>query len=285
MNLEDKARRNEQKFRSVSYAFVFLMMACMVLTINVLIHNLLPDWHSGIMAGILLFIVIDRLYLHRYLKSLTPWSSEWAIALGVQWIVIAVFSRFLLSYVNGPAALVSDLALIARGYLAVLLTPEYVITLFLAATLWTLLTEFLELLDEMGLDMKWALAEHPPLVQAEMVPAHQRMVSLIFTTGVVLVVLTAMTRLNLQNVVSNSTGVPSVEWSRFSGGEAGALLYFVFGLALLSVSRLMSLQTHWNRVRIPVSSANLPRQWGIYSLVFLLLLALLVSALTAGDSL
>jgi hypothetical protein len=69
-----------------------------------------------------------------------------------------------------------------------------------------------------------------------------------------------------------------------SGGEAGALLYFVFGLALLSLSRLMSLQTHWNRLRIPVSSGNLTRQWGKYSLLFLLLLAVFVSLLPAGDS-
>ena len=47
----------------------------------------------------------------------------------------------------------------------------------------------------------------------------------------------------------------------------------------------MSLQTHWNRERIPVSSKNLVRQWGIYSLAFLLILAVIVSLLPAGDSL
>jgi hypothetical protein len=107
----------------------------------------------------------------------------------------------------------------------------------------------------------------------------------VFTTGAVLVILTAMTRLNLRNIVANTQGLPSVEWSSFSGAEAGALLYFVFGLALLSLSRLMSLQTYWNRLHIPVTSANLPRQWAVYSLFFLLALALAVSLLPAGDSL
>ena len=46
----------------------------------------------------------------------------------------------------------------------------------------------------------------------------------------------------------------------------------------------MSLQTHWNRYRIPVSSKNLVRQWGIYSVLFLLILAVIVSLLPAGDS-
>jgi len=75
-----------------------------------------------------------------------------------------------------------------------------------------------------------------------------------------------------------------VEFNSFSGAEAGVLLYFVFGLGLLSLSRLMSLHTHWNRQRIPVSSRNLTRQWGVYSLLFLLFLGLIVGILPAGDS-
>jgi hypothetical protein len=93
-----------------------------------------------------------------------------------------------------------------------------------------------------------------------------------------------MTRLNLRHMLTSSSGLPDLEWTGFSGAEAGALFYFVFGLALLSLSRLMSLQTHWNRLRIPVSSKNLTRRWGMYSLFFLLLLAVVVSLLPAGDS-
>jgi len=95
---------NERRFRSISYTLVFLMMACFVLTLSILVHNVLPEWHSGIIAGILLFIVIDRMFTYRQLKALTPLSSEWAIAFGVQWIVIIIFSRFLLSYASGPDA-------------------------------------------------------------------------------------------------------------------------------------------------------------------------------------
>jgi hypothetical protein len=47
----------------------------------------------------------------------------------------------------------------------------------------------------------------------------------------------------------------------------------------------MTLQTHWNQLRIPVSSKNLYRQWGMYSLFFLLILGVIVSLLPAGDSL
>ena len=282
--MDSNATGNEKRFRFISYMLVFLMMSCVVLTISILIHNLLPSWHPGIYAGILLFIVLDRLYTHRQLKSLTPWMSEWLIAVGAHWIVILFFGRLLLSYANGADALRADLLLFTRGYILDLFTPEFVILLIFAYVAWELASQFLELLDEIGLDMRAALRDDP-LRPLNLIPAHQRLVTLIFTIGVALVILTALTRINLRMLVIRASDMPPVELSRFSGGEAGALLYFVFGLALLSLSRLMSLQTHWNRLRIPVSSTNLAGQWAMYSLIFLMLLAVMVSILPSGDSL
>src|ERR1051325_4114050 len=74
------AMGNTRLFRSLSYALVFLMMVCGAMTIGILIQNALPRWHSGMIAGIMLFIVIDRLYTYHQLKPLTPLSSQWAIA-------------------------------------------------------------------------------------------------------------------------------------------------------------------------------------------------------------
>ena len=275
---------NERTFRLIGYGLVFLLMACVLITLGNLIQNTLPHWHAGMIAAILLFIVIDRLYTYPQLKSLTVLSSEWAVAIGAQWIVIALLVRFLLSYANGLEAFLADLTLFARGYIEDILTPEYLITMFLAFVVWVLTAQFLALLDEIGLDAAVALREEQAFLPVEAVPPHQRLVNLIFSLGIVLVILTAMTRLNLRHMLSSSSGLPNLEWTGFSGAEAGALFYFVFGLGLLSLSRLMSLQTHWNRLRIPVSSRNLTRQWGIYSLLFLLLLAVVVSLLPAGDS-
>ena len=233
----------------------------------------------------MLFIVIDRLYTYRQLKSLNPLSSEWLIALSAQWILIVLLIRFLLSYANGLDSFRADLLLFTRGYLADLFTPEFFITFILALLAWALPVQFLELLDEIGLDEELALLEESPLIQNYSLPAHQRLVNLIFSVGIVLVILTVLTRINVSTTPSNVSGLPHVEVNRFAGAEAGALLYFVFGLALLSLSRLMSLQTRWNRQRIPISSHNLVRQWGMYSLFFLLILAVVVSVLPAGDSL
>ena len=277
-------RGNEKAFRLLSYILVFLMMASAAMTVGILIQNVLPAWHAGIIAGFLLFIVIDRLYTYRQLRSLTPLSSEWAMAIGGQWLLILLLMRFLLSYANGLDSFRADLSLFARGYIAELFTLEFLVSLLLALLVWFLSGRFLDLLEEIGLNP--VLAQQEGIIQnSEALPAHQRLVGLIFSMGIGLVILTALARLNFQTIVDNVEGLPKLELNPLSGGEAGVLLYFVFGLALLSLSRLMSLQTHWSRLRIPVSSDNLTRQWGIYSLLFLLILAVVVSLLPAGDSL
>ncbi|HET6822410.1 MAG TPA: DUF4129 domain-containing protein [Anaerolineales bacterium] len=274
--------RNEKMFRFISSLLVFLVMACVVMTIAMVLQNG-SGWHSGVIAGVLLFIVIDRLYTFRQLRSLTPFSSEWALAIGGQWVLIVLILRLLLSYANGLDAFRADLSLFTRGYIAELFTLEFVVTLLLALLVWFLTGRFLDLLEEIGSNPSLALEENP-VIQSQVVPAHQRLVSLVFSIGIGLVILTALARVDLEAITANTQGLPRIEFSRLSGGEAGALLYFVFGLGLLSLSRLMSLQTHWNRLRIPVSSGNLTRQWGKYSLLFLLLLAVFVSLLPAGDS-
>ena len=274
---------NEKAFRWISYALVFLLMGCTTLILSILIYTVFPEWHSAIIAGVALFVVIDRLYTYRQMKSLTFLSTEWLIAHGTQWVVILLVIRLLLSYSYGISSLRNDLALFASGYLEKFFTPEYVACLLLAFVVWILTRQFLDLIDEIGLDQRTALGDEE-VMPDNLVPAHQRMVSLVLILGIVLVILTAMSRMNLRTIVSAPGRIPQVEFSRFSGAEAGILLYFVFGLGLLSLSRLMSLHTHWNRQRIPISSRNLMRQWGVYSLIFLLLLGLIVGILPAGDS-
>ena len=261
------------------------MMVCGVMTLGNLIHALLPHWRSGIMAGILLFIIIDRLYTFRQLKSLTPLSSEWAMAIGAQWVLIILLTRFLLSYANGLDSLRRDLSLLARGYIAELFTPEFVVSVLLAFLVWFLCGRFLYVLDDIGLEQTIASDPESSLVRSEVLPAHQRLVILFFSIGIGLVLLSALARIDYSNTFANTDGLPTLKFIRFSGAEAGALLYFVFGLALLSLSRLMSLQTQWNQLRIRVTSEDLYRQWGRYSVLFLVILAVIVSLLPAGDSL
>jgi hypothetical protein len=259
------------------------MIVCVIMAISRLLRNTIPDWHSGIIAGVMLLIVLDRLFLHQRLKSLPVFSPEWALTFGTQWIVFILFIRLLLSYAKGLDAFVIDLAFFTQGDLAHFFSPEYIVTLLLAILAWYLPASFLELLDEIGLSQILVLGEDPGLVQSDAVSAHQRLVNLIFSLGIVLVILTALARIDLRATLSSGSFI--ADPNRFSAGEAGVLLYFILGLALLAQARLMSLQTGWNVQRIPVSSDNLARQWALYSLIFLFIIVVAVSLLPTGDSL
>ena len=274
---------NKNVLRAITYVLIFLMMACMVMTMGGLLQDALPNWHTSIIAGITLFVVIDRLYTYPRFKTLMPFSTDWVITFGAQWAVIVLSSRILLSYAKGLDSFRADLSLFTHGYLADLFDAEFAVTLILALLAWYLSTEFLGLLEEIGLDAALALSEARE--PSRLIPAHQRLANLVLSLGIVLVILTALTRLNLRAIFAPVSGATGVDTTRFSGGEAAALLYFLLGLGLLSLSRLLSLHTHWNQQRVPVSSSKLTRQWGIYSLVFLLLLAVFVSLLPSGDSL
>ena len=153
------AMRNARGFRSISYGLVFLMMVCAAMPIGILIQGAFPGWHSGIIAGIMLFIVLDRLYTHPQLKSLTLFSTEWAIAYGAQWIVIVLFIRFLLSYANGLNSFLTDLSLFARGYIENFLTAEFLLALLLAFLVWIAMGAVLAKGLLMAIDGKvWLLA-------------------------------------------------------------------------------------------------------------------------------
>ncbi len=218
---------NVKVFRFLGYLLVFLMMACVVMTVGMLIQNVLPSWHSGIIAGILSFIVIDRLYTYRQLRSLTPLSSEWAIAIGGQWLLILLLMRFLLSYADGLDSLRADLLLFARGYIAELFTLEYVVSFLLALLVWYLSGRFLDLLEEIGLDPVLALNEGPAPIGVA-IPAHQRLVGLIFSLGIGLVILTALARVDMQTTFSDVEGPPQGGIQSFVRRRSRRLALFRF---------------------------------------------------------
>jgi hypothetical protein len=275
---------NEKTTRAISYVLLLLMMVCFVMTINSLVQNAMPSWPSGIISGVILFIVLDRFYTYQSFKPLTPLGADWMKSFGAQWVIILLFVRLLLSYANGPDAFMADMSLFARGQAAAFFSPEFIVTVLLAFLAWYLPGQFLDLLDELGLDQELALREDLAPSQSDLLPPHQRLANLTFSTGIALVILATLTRIDLHAVFTSNAQDSFANFNRFSGGEVGALLYFVFGLALLSQSRLVSLQTRWNRQHIPVSSGNMAKRWGIYSLLFFSLLIVIVGFLPSGDS-
>src|SRR5436190_18234255 len=110
------AVENQKTFRFISYMLVFLMLACCVMVVGILIQNALLGWSSDIIAGIIIFVVIDRLYTYKRMKRLIPFNREWTLTFGAQWVVIALFIKILLSYTSSFDALARDISLFSHGH-------------------------------------------------------------------------------------------------------------------------------------------------------------------------
>src|SRR5258706_14980515 len=217
--INSKAIANVRLFRFISYGLVFLMIVCIVMTINGLIQNTLPDWSSGIITGVMLFITMDRLYTYHRFKHLQLFSSEWAITIGTQWIVIILFIRLFLSYVKGPDAFLNDMLLFAHGSIENFFSSEFVVTLLLTIFAWYLSRQFLELLDEIGPDQVLASLENEAVPRSEVVPVQRRLVNLVFSTGILLVILVALTRIDLRAIFSDTAGSAPANLNQLSTAE------------------------------------------------------------------
>jgi hypothetical protein len=102
---------NQKVFRFISYTLVFILMVCCIMTMGILIQNEMPGWSSDVIAGITVFIVLDRFYTYKRIKTLIPFSREWAITQGAQWIVVGLSIKILLSFAKGSDALLRDISL------------------------------------------------------------------------------------------------------------------------------------------------------------------------------
>jgi hypothetical protein len=108
-------------------------------------------------------------------------------------------------------------------------------------------------------------ADPPPGMGEERYIARKQLMDHILLYGIVLVILTSLIRIDIRGLEGQSPPLTSV---------IGVVLYFVFGLVLLSQTQFAILRGRWSRTRIPMST-KIGTRWLIYSVAFLILLAIL----------
>jgi hypothetical protein len=286
MRLKDfpeETRINEKVFRLVSYVLVAMMLACGALTVIHLITRLIPPWKPWYIAVICFAIALDALYSYRRYSQMSIFSSEWFLSVGTQLVIYLVVIRVAIGVSHGLDVFLAELS---SGWFAFLLsffTIEAFIISVLAIITWLLSGYFAELLDEMGLDQALVLQDAESGVPTDVPPARDRLISLVFSVGSVLVMLTALMRLDLR-ALSDQTRSLFLDVPSLSSGGVSTLLYFMLALALFSQTQFVSLHISWSLQRIPVNRTVAGR-WALYSLIFLLLLAGIVSLLPTSYSL
>lgn len=276
-------RFNDNIARLISYGLVTAMLVCASLTlVNFVIALGIPR-HPWYLALLVAITTLERLYTYRRSSRVSLFGKDWLIVNGAQWIILLVLIKLTIGLSTGVSAFLAEIPLWRVDFATYFLSPEVFFTIFVVWLTWMTAGAYADLLDNVGLDAS-ILKHELPSYDATEQPARERLINLIFGTGTVLIVLTAMMRLNLREVLFSDGKLSFSQVAVLEGGGASTLLYFMFALALLSQSQFVNLHALWSIQRIPVSR-EVAGRWALYSLVFLLLIAGITTLLPTSYSL
>jgi hypothetical protein len=278
-----ESRFNENTSRLIGYGLVAAMMTCVAATLINFAFRLSGTWQPWYLAVLVFITTLERLYTYRPFSKFSLFSSEWLTAYGTEWVILLVMVKLVISLSHGIQAFLAEIPLWQVDFAQYFLSVEVFAAIGVVALVWTICGYYAELLDNLGLDQAILKREYP-ILQVGEEPARERLLNLIFSTGTLLIVLTAMIRMNLRGLLFSKEAFSYAQLPILEGGGASTLLYFMFALALLSQTQFIDLHTNWSIQRIPITR-EVASRWAQYSLLFLLLMVGLVSFLPTSYSL
>jgi hypothetical protein len=267
----------------ISAVLLALMMASAGVTVAQVGHQNFPSWNGLYLVVIGFLLALERFYSHRSLTKSTVFSREWVVLISTQWVVNFIVIKLIVTLSGGLNTLLTEMPRWRRSFSEEFFSGEYLVALIFAIFVWVLVGRITELLDEMGLDAALTARDSMGSGTRNDSTPRQRLMATIFAIGGVLMFLTAMGRIDFRILFANETGALNANLSPLAGGGAGTLLYFLFGLALLSQAQYIMLNTRWFLQMIPVSR-SIARSWAFYSIIFLALIVLVVSMLPTSYS-
>ena len=278
------SRFNERAHRLISAVLVSLMMASAGITVAQFGHQIVPGWDGWYLAVIGLLISLERFYSHRTLKKLTSFSREWFVLISTQWVVNLIVIKLIVTLSSGFNTLMSEIPRWEQSFADAFFESSYIVAIMFAMLVWIFVGIITELLEAMGLNSALIAREVIASVAQEQGPPRQRLMATVFAIGGGLMFITAMGRVDSRALFANEPGVLQTDLSPLAAGGAGTLLYFLFGLALLSQAQYITLNTRWFLQGVPVSR-SITASWAIYSIGFLIIILLVVSILPTNYSL
>lgn len=280
----DSTRFNERMHRIISAFLVCMMMACVGLTVAQVGGYIIPEWKGYGLVLIGFLITLERFLSYRSLKKLSSFSRERIVVTSTQWVVNLIIIKLIVSLSHGVAVLLAEVPLWQRDFTLSFFSREYMIALMFAFLVWIFGDPLVEIMEELVLDAVMVERQSLGSSTREHTSPQQRLMPVVFGIGAVLMFLTAISRVDLRALFTTAPENISRTLSPLEAGGAGTLLYFLFGLALLSQANFISLNTHWFLHKVPVSR-EIASHWATYSIGFLVLMVLIVSFLPTSYSL
>lgn len=276
---------NQKVFNAVSVVLVTLMMTCISITVTLFGQSVMPGWQASYLPALCTLVALERLTTFKQVKRLTMLSKQWIIFHVTQWVVILIVLKAVLLIAQRPASLWVEIQLWRLDFLTSFFDPGYLSNIVFTVVVWLISGYFASLLDEMSLEeslIKYELATVAPMAST---PVRERLLGTIFGLGFIQVILTALMRINLRMIFKGAGSIQDVEPLPYlAAGAWNVLLYFLLGLALMSLSQFARLNARWHFQGIKITP-QLASKWAVNSIIFIFLIALVASLLPTNYSL
>jgi hypothetical protein len=276
---------NQEIFNMVSALIVSLMMTCISITIVLFGSRLIPGWNVVYLPVFCFLVALERIRTFKITKKLLIFSRRWIVYHLTQWVVLLIVLKIVMLIANPPESLWVEIQLWRLDLFSYFFDTGYILAILFVFLIWMITGYFAYLLDEMSLEEAMARLETRVKAAIAGPPARERLLGIIFALGFVLVILTAIMRVNLRVLFAGdfeNLNVQSLPY--LAAGAWNVLLYFILGLLLMSQSQLARLNARWMFQKIEVTP-RLAARWATYSVIFILFLALVASVLPTNYSL
>lgn len=274
--VQSLVERNERWAVWISHAIAIGMILCAALTVDQFLRRLIPAWGENL-APVLGFLVsIEAMYTKRALGRRSVLKLDWWLYRGTEWVVLLVGVRLWLYAVQGFEGFLEDLRFLAQDFSGTFFSAEYLLLLGVIFLTWGASNLFAEDLQLLEGDRDIVDFQMLGIAMQERSFGRTLLLNRIFLLGLIMVILTALVRADV--------GILWGDRTRVETSGLYVFVYFILGLALLSMTHFSTLRATWVGEKVPFSG-ELARRWGLYALAFLLVVGALVLFLPTGFSL
>jgi hypothetical protein len=254
---------NEKLSSLISQGLVVLMMICLGITLMQLARAVVPSWYGEYLPIVTGVISLEALYSFRLTRRLSDLNVSGFVYYLVEGLVLAIFIKILIYLWMGPAYLIVDLRMMESDFLGVFFNTEYVLVLMIGLLVWVSSRLFAQDFMEIEGDELLLKGDMDGL-QSDRKANRSRLVSRIFSIGLLMVFFTGLIRLDLSPL--------GINLPVYQSDVVNVILYFVFGLALLAQTNFATLRAAWAWEKVPITN-DIAKRWASSAGILLLLVA------------